>query len=150
MSDRTDSNSDDGGEMTLAFDLAALTEVANPQHVVADARRWSRHVGVVGDDAHAVASYVQRHDFTQDFELGDLDKRSVLSKLKWEADTDRYVFVGTGPKNRALANHVGWEYLSIEDAAGKADWTLAEDAGILDRARTGLARLSLWPFWTCY
>lgn len=133
--------------MTLAFGLAAIDEFATPQDVFTDARRWSRYVGVVADDPHAVASYVQEHGLQQDFELGDFDKQSVLSKLKWEADTDRYVFVGASKENRALADHVGWEYVPVEEAAEKADWTLAEDARILEQVQTRLTRLSPWSFW---
>lgn len=133
---------DGGGEMTLAFDLGAIRQFANPGAVFADARRWSRHVGVVANDRAAVESFVRRHGIRQDFELGDLDRRSVLSKLKWEADTPRYVFVGASPMDRELAEHVGWEYVPVEEAAAAAGWTLAADAGPLARLRARLAGLS--------
>lgn len=113
---------------------------------VTDARRWSRYVGVVADDPHLVASSVQKHGLHQDFELGVFDKQSTLSKLKWEADTDRYVFVGTSKENRAVADHVGWEYIPVEEAAEKADWPLTEDAGILEPVQTRLTRLSPGAF----
>jgi hypothetical protein len=130
------------GELTLAFDLAAFEALHSPGSVFADARRWSRHVGVVDDDADAVAAAVRRHGVRQDYEIGALDRQSVLSKLKWEADTDRYVFVGTDEEDRALAGHVGWEYLAVEEAAAEAGWTLAADAGTLERSRAFLSRLS--------
>lgn len=133
---------DGGGEVTLAFALDAIREFARPGAVVADARRWSRHVGVVANDRDAVEDFVRRHGIRQDYELGDLDRRSVLSKLKWEADTPRYVFVGATPRDRELAEHVGWEYVPVEEAAAAAGWTLAADAGPLARLRARLSDLS--------
>lgn len=130
-----------GAEMTLAFEVGALDEFLDPRSVVADAGRWSRHIGIIGTDQRAVARYVDRYDLRQDFELGSLDRRSVLSKLRWEADTPRFVFVGTTPTDRALAEHVGWEYLPVEEAAAKADWTLAADASVPARLRTSLRRI---------
>lgn len=132
------------GDMTLAFELAAFEAFVDPRAVFADAREWSRYVGVVGDDPRAVESAVRRRGIRQDFEIGDLDPQSVLSKLKWEADTDRYVFVGTDEEDRALADHVGWEYLPVEEAAAKAGWTLRKDAGPVGRIRAFLSRVSLW------
>lgn len=134
----------DGGDMTLAVELAAAEALADPGAAFADAHRWSRHVGVVAEDAAAARSFVRRHRIRQDFELGDLDRRSVLSKLLWEADTDRYVFVGATDLDRALADHVGWEYLPVEEAAAKADWPLEADAGLIDRVRIRLGGLSPW------
>lgn len=127
-----------GGDMTLAFELAAIEQVASPRAVVSDARQWATHVGVVAADTEAARAFVARHGLRQDYELADLERRAVLSKLLWEADTDRYVFVGASPRDRALAEHVGWEYLAVEEAAAKADWQLAEDTGVLDRLRIRL------------
>ncbi len=127
-----------GGDMTLAVELAAIQQVANPRAVFSDARQWATHVGVVAEDTDAARDFVDRHDIRQDYELADLERRAVLSQLLWEADTDRYVFVGASPTDQALAEHVGWEYLAVEEAAAKADWQLAEDAGVLDRLRIRL------------
>lgn len=148
MSGQADGDSDVEGEMTLAVDLAAFKAFLNPRNVFADARQWSRYVGVVADDAEAVKSAVQGYGVRQDFEIGRLDRQSVLSKLKWEADTDRYVFVGADEEDRELANYVGWEYLPVEEAAAEAGWTLAADAGILERIRAYLSRVSLRLFRT--
>jgi hypothetical protein len=147
MSGHGDGDGDSGdGAMTLAFDLAAFEALLDPRTAFADARQWSRYVGVVADDADAVESAVRRHGVRQDFEIGRLDRQSVLSKLKWEADTDRYVFVGTDEEDRALADYVGWEYLPVEEAVAEAGWTLAADAGPVERARASLSRMSLRLF----
>lgn len=130
------------GTVTLAFVLEALQAFADPRAVFADARRWSRHVGVVGDDPAAVSAYVDRHGLRQDYELGTHETYAVLSKLRWEADTDRYVLVGSSEADEALADYVGWEYVTVGEAAEAADWLLAEDAGSLERLRTRLSRFS--------
>lgn len=132
------------GEMTLAFDIAALDEFANPQAVFADARQWSRYVGVVGDDPRAVSACVDRHGLQQDYEIGTLEPYAVLSKLKWEADTDRYVFVGSTEEDRELADYTGWEYVPVRQAAENAGWTLEEDIGVVGRVRIRLSRVSPW------
>lgn len=131
----------DRSELTLAFDVRALDEFLNPRAVVEDAGRWSRHVGIIGRDETAVARFVERYDLRQDFEQGSLDRRSALSKLRWEAQTPRFVFVGTTPTDRALADHVGWEYRPVEEAAAKADWALETDASVPARVRASLRRI---------
>lgn len=131
--------------VTLAFVRDALAAFADPAAVVSDARRWSRHVGIVGADPAAVSTFVERHGLQQDFELGSLEPYAVLSKLKWEADTDRYVLVGASQNDQALADYVNWEYVELRKAAEKADWTLAEEAGLFARIRARLSRVSSRP-----
>lgn len=134
--------------MTLAFELAAVEQFAHPNEVVADAREWSQYVGVVSNDADAVTSYVQKHDLQQDFDLRDRDKWLALAEIRDGTDTDRYVFVGSGPEDRRVAEQVGWEFVSVDEAAEKAGWTLGVQtkgaAGILDRLRTYFLDSSLW------
>lgn len=135
----------DGRPVTLAFDLAAMEALVNPRAVFADARRWARHVGVVDDDAQVVEEYARRYGVRQDYELSELQPVSVLSKLKWEADTERFVLVGARDESRALADHVNWEYVPVEEAADAADWTLARDADLLERLRARIDRWLHWP-----
>lgn len=132
------------GSITLAIDVTALEAVAKPRAVVKDAARWSRHVGVVAADPEVAEAFVEAHRIQQDFILGELDTVATLSKLRWEAETDRFVYIGTSDTHRDLAEHVGWEYLSIEDAAREAGWTLASDATILTHVVAFLGRLTPW------
>lgn len=125
------------GTITLAFDLAALDELAAPRAVFRDARQWSTHVGVVGDDETAIAAFERTYRIKQDYRIGALDKQSTLSKLKWETQTERYIYVGTSRAHRELADYVGWEYRSVEEAARKAEWRLLSETGLL-------ARIQLW------
>ncbi|WP_321168265.1 hypothetical protein [Halorubrum sp. JWXQ-INN 858] len=146
---------DRDGELTLVVALDAARAFADPGAVVEDARRWSRYVGVVDNDVEAVAAFLADHGVENDFALGDRDKWRAMADIKAAANTPRYVFVGASPEDRRLAKHVGWEFLTSNEAAEKAGWTLSgpaeagrngdrgdgSDAGVLDRLRR-----SLWPF----
>lgn len=117
------------GDMTLAFDLAALQALAEPDRVFTDARQWTEYVGVVSEKpTYVVTNFTRKHRIRQDFFSGPRGREESLESVKDQFDTDRHVFVGTGEEDRELAESVGWEYLPIEDAAEAAGWTLAADA----------------------
>lgn len=117
------------GDMTLAFDLAALQALAEPDRVFTDARQWTEYVGVVSEKpTYVVTNFTRKHRIRQDFFSGPRGREESLESVKDQFDTDRHVFVGTSEADRELAERVGWEYLPIEDAAEAADWTLAADA----------------------
>lgn len=143
------------GELTLAVDVDAARAFARPAAVIEDARRWSRYVGIVGTDADDVAAFLDEHGIENDYELGDRDKWLAMAEIRANANTPRYVFVGSAPGDRRLANHVDWEFLTASEAAEKADWELSgrdshasDDAGlgVAKRLRRALDARSLWPF----
>ncbi|MFP8954969.1 hypothetical protein ACLI4Z_18730 [Natrialbaceae archaeon A-arb3/5] len=119
-----DASSDEttAGTMVLAVDLSAVTRFKNPQTVFAEAREWSRFVGVVAEAPDDARSYVDRHGIQQDFELGAYDRRTVLSGLADDIDADRYVYVGVTDADRRLADAVGWEFVEYREVADKAGW----------------------------
>lgn len=137
---------DETKEMTLGFELSAFKKFAHPNKVIADSREWSRYVGLVANDTDAVTSYVQDHDLRQDFDLGNHDKWLALQKIREETDTDRHVFVGLTQDDRSAAEQTGWEFISVEEVAEMAGWTLEEqpkrEAGIRDQLQSS----SFWPF----
>lgn len=135
MTDGASDGSRQRGEITLAFDLAAFKRLRDPPAVFADARRWSRYVGVVGDDREAVEGALAGYDLRQDYEMGEYDKQSVLSRLKWEADSPRYVYVGTEQIGEELAEYVGWEFITVREAAERAGWKLDHGGGLLAGVR---------------
>ncbi|GAA0672919.1 hypothetical protein ACFQDG_16510 [Natronoarchaeum mannanilyticum] len=117
------------GEMTLAFDLSALQELADPERVFDDARRWSKYVGVVSEKpTYVVTNFTRKNRIRQDFFSGPRGKAESLESVGDQFDTPRHVYVGTNDEDRELAEAAGWEYLPIEDAAEAAEWTLDEDA----------------------
>ncbi len=127
------------GDMTLAFELAALRELAKPGEVFADTRRWTEYVGVVSDEpTYVVTNFTRKRRIRQDFFSGPKSKAESLENVKEQFDTDRHVFVGVSEEDRELAGDAGWEYLSVEEAAEAADWELGgeeaeETAGGVER-----------------
>ena len=115
-------------DMTLAFELSALQELAKPGTAFAGARQWTEYVGVVSDEpTYVVTNFTRKRRIRQDFFSGPKGKKESLESVKRQFDTERHVFVGTNEEDEALAEEVGWEYLPLEDAAAAADWELAED-----------------------
>ena len=128
------------GELTLVLSLGAARRLADPAAAFAEARRWSRYVGIVANDADAVERFVREHGVENDYALRNWDKWGTLGDIHDEATTPRHVFVGTSSSDRRVATHVGFEYRSIREAAEKADWELAEpgsgeSSGLIDRLR---------------
>lgn len=115
-------------DMTLAFELSALKELAKPGTAFAGARQWTEYVGVVSDEpTYVVTNFTRKRRIRQDFFSGPKSRKDSLESVKGQFDTERHVFVGTSDEDRQLAEEVGWEYLSLEDAAENADWELATD-----------------------
>lgn len=115
------------GEMTLAFDLEALKQLARPDTVFTDARQWSEYVGVVSEKpTYVVTNFTRKHRIRQDFFSGPRGREESLQNVKNQFDTPRYVFIGTGEEDGELAESVGWEFLPVEDAAEAATWELGE------------------------
>lgn len=129
------------GEVTLVFSLSAARRLADPVAVFADAREWSRYVGIVANEADAVAAFARERGVENDYALRSWDKWGTLGDVYTEADTPRHVFVGTTSSDRRLATHVGFEFRTVREAAEKAGWELAEpgrsrdDGGVVDRLR---------------
>ncbi len=125
-----------GSDMTLAFELEALKELASPEAVFDDARGWSQYVGVVSEKpTYVVTNFTRKNRIRQDFFSGPRGKAESLESVRRQFDTDRHVFVGTSEDDETLAADLEWEYLAVEDAAEAADWELAsEDDGEGDDA----------------
>lgn len=113
--------------MTLAFDLAALRRLADPASAVAEAERWSSHVGVVADDPERVWEVLDRTgvDFVTDRD----DETGGLAVAGRQFPAPRHVFVGTTDADARYASSAGWEYVDVADAAEASGWTLAAAEG---------------------
>ena len=118
-----------GSDMTLAFELEALKELASPESVFDDARGWTEYIGVVSEKpTYVVTNFTRKNRIRQDFFSGPRGKAESLVGVKDQFDTDRYVFVGANEDDEELADEVGWEYLDVEEAAEAADWIMASSA----------------------
>ncbi|NHN63703.1 hypothetical protein G9463_10390 [Haloarcula sp. JP-Z28] len=115
------------GDMTLAFDLDALKQLAYPDSVFNDARQWSEYVGVISEQpTYVVTNFTRKHRIRQDFFSGPRGREESLENVREQFDTDRHVFVGAGDEDADLAEAAGWEYLPVTQAAEAADWGLGE------------------------
>ncbi|SDY55842.1 DUF7124 domain-containing protein [Halopenitus persicus] len=120
---------DSGGssDMTLAFELAALQRLADPNAVFNNARQWTEYVGVVSEKpTYVVTNFTRKHRVRQDFFSGPRGVEESLENIKTQFETDRHVFVGITEEDEAVAEAAGWEFLQVEDAAEAAGWTLGE------------------------
>jgi phosphoglycolate phosphatase-like HAD superfamily hydrolase len=115
------------GDMTLAFDLEALKELARPDAVFNDARQWSEYVGVISEKpTYVVTNFTRKHRIRQDFFSGPRGREESLENVREQFGTDRHVYVGTSDDDKAVAEAAGWEFLAVEDAADAAGWELGD------------------------
>ena len=120
---------DSGGssDMTLAFELTALKQLADPTAVFNDVRQWTSYVGVVSDEpTYAVTNFTRKRRIRQDFFSGPRDKRESLENIKRQFDSERHVLIGVDEADEELAADLDWEYLPLEEAAEAAGWELGE------------------------
>jgi hypothetical protein len=129
------------GEVTLVFSLGAARSLADPAAAFADAREWSRHVGIVANEADAVAAFVAANGVENDYALRSWDKWGTLADVREESDAPRCVFVGTTRADERVATETGYEYLRVVDAAEKAGWELSEPGAPSDGASGRFARV---------
>ena len=115
------------GDMTLAFDLEALKELARPDAVFNDARQWSEYVGVISEKpTYVVTNFTRKHRIRQDFFSGPRGREDSLENVREQFGTERHVYVGTSQDDEAVAEAAGWEFLAVEDAAEAAGWELGD------------------------
>lgn len=114
--------------MTIVFALSAIERFVRPGAVIDDARRWSTHLGVVGNEApDEIAATIERTRIDPDFVSGEGGTVGSLAAIRQRFPTDRHVVIGTSDEDRRTAQALGWEYLSVEAAAEKAGWELVND-----------------------
>ena len=119
------------GDVTLVLSLGAARSLADPAAAFADARRWSRHVGIVANEADQVAAFARDHGIENDYELTNWDKWGTLADVRDETGAPRCVFVGTTRADERIATETGYEFLRVDEAAEKAGWELS-DPGAAD------------------
>jgi hypothetical protein len=100
---------DTGGstDMTLAFELAALKSLSDPNAVFNDARGWTEYVGVVSEKpTYVVTNFTRKHRIRQDFFSGPRGVTESLENIQAQFDTGRHVFVGSGEQDSAVADEL--------------------------------------------
>lgn len=116
-----------GGEMTLVFAFAALERLVSPEEAVESSKAWSEAVGVVADmDPQKLKTRLERTGAEPDFVSGEFGSAGSIAAIRQRFPTERHVFVGTTEEHQNVAQALGWEYLPVEEAAEKAEWSLTE------------------------
>ena len=116
------------GPMTLLLTVSAVRRLADPAAAVSEARAWSEHVGVVGDDdepVEEVRAFVDDLGADPDLVAGPVG--GSLADIRQRLRTERHVLVGTTDEQQSMAAALGWEYEDVTDAAAAAEWDLLED-----------------------
>lgn len=119
-----------GESMTLLLSISAVEQLADPGAAIADAGRWSDQVGVVGnadESVDDVEAYVDALDAEPDIVAGRAD--GSLASIRQRVHSERHVLVSTRERHREIAAALGWEYLTVEEAAANAEWPLADGDG---------------------
>ena len=131
------------GDMTLAFELAALKALDSPETVFTDARQWTNYVGVISEKpTYVVTNFTRKHRIRQDFFSGPRTRRESLTNIRTQFESDRYVLVGTSEEDEQLAADTDWEYVDVETAADAAGWQLATESDAPEPEDDGHAD---WP-----
>ncbi len=122
------------GDMTLAFDLAALKRLAEPEAVFTDARQWSEYVGVISEKpTYVVTNFTRKHRIRQDFFSGPRGREESLANVREQFGTARHVYVGVDDEDETLATDAGWEFIDVESAADAAGWELGDPEERIER-----------------
>lgn len=114
--------------LTLAFELAALRELADPQEAVATARGWSEHVGVVTDrPPYVLTKFTRDSGIVNDFPPEPTPAAETLSHMHSHHDTERYVLVTADGGDETTDGVENWERLPLAEAVERTDWELADE-----------------------
>ncbi len=114
-------------EMTMAITYEAINRLADPRHVIADARGWADWVGMVGTVSTPAIRKFQRDntielDFFGGSETGPAQRLAdITTESMFYAD--RMVLVGV-EDNESIADAADWEFIPLETAAEKAGWEI--------------------------
>jgi len=112
-------------DLTLAFSLRALGELAQPKRAFEDAATWTSHVGIVSSEPSFVERRrVREAGYQQDFLSGPRSIEEALSSVVSHFETERYVFVGTVETSEIVERVPHWSCQSVTDAATAAEWQL--------------------------
>ena len=115
------------GTMTLVIGLGALRRLSDPAAVVEDATGWTVALGVIAENGDELRAFLDRESVEPGFVSRERGVVNGLVTVRQRVTTDRHVFVGASAEHGAIAESVGWEYLSVEDAAGSAGWVLVDE-----------------------
>lgn len=121
----------DRRETTVAFELAALEAVTDPEAVFAQTQGWARSVGILSDrPTHVITSRARSWGIDYGFTGGPRDLLESLGDVRAqpEHDADRYLLIATDAIDPSAVTEQGWAYLPLPEAAEAGGWTVAAEA----------------------
>lgn len=131
---------DRSSDMTLAFTLAALERLAEPQAALEDARTWSQYVGAVAPTPNGALTFTRDRRIRLDFFSGTRPPAEALHAATTNYHTERYVLVALEGQED-MPPTPNWEFQTVESAAERAGWALRSpeaETGVVDRIGSAL------------
>ena len=122
-------DADGHGTTTVAFELAALQQLARPADAFSQTRGWAQAVGILSDrPPFVITKFARDHRIDYAFHSAhhDLLDSLVTTRLQPEHAADRYLLIGTDDIDEDEVAHRGWAFLAVESAAEAAHWPIGE------------------------
>lgn len=121
---------DEREQTTVAFELEALEQVADPPAAFVQTAGWARSVGLVSDRETPIQTKRAR-EWGVDYSFTS-GPRSVLDSLvairqQPEHDADRYLLIGRDTIDVEAVSRRGWAFLPVDEAAEAGGWQLRSD-----------------------
>ena len=121
---------DSAQDLTVAFELAALEELEYPARVYQETEQWATHIGILSDGpTHTITSFAHREGLELGFHSGPRSVLESLPKIRAQPElaADRYLLIGAESREAAEPRRAGWAFLSVNEAAEAAEWSLASN-----------------------
>lgn len=118
---------DDTVHLALTYE-DGVTRLADPGPVLRDCKARAGELGIVSDraEAYVINDLGREHDVHVDFYSVPPGKANGLDRAKKgdHPDETRYVFVGAGARDAAIAEREGWTFHGFEEVAAAEGWAL--------------------------
>lgn len=129
---------DDTVHLALTYE-DGVTRLAETGPVLNDLKQRAGELGIVSDrvEAYVINDLGREHDVHVDFYSVPPGKGNGLERANkgdHPAET-RYVFVGAGRRDAAVAEQHGWTYHAFDDVAAEEGWSLDGEAARTDGGR---------------
>lgn len=121
---------DDTVHLALTYE-DGVTRLADTGAVLRDLKERAGELGIVSDRAepYVINDLGRQHDVHVDFYSVPPGKTNGLERAKKEEDHPegtRYVFVGSGRRDAAVAENEGWTYHDFAAVADREGWRLED------------------------
>ena len=116
--------------VALSFE-DVLERLENPIEAVESTQKWAEYVGVVSEKPqHIVNGFCAKRDIHIDFFPGpDSGKTETLERARNEMglNADKHIYVSDSKRDEVMAEKMGWEYTSLDEARRNVGWKTKEE-----------------------